>query len=90
MCEAHWGEVVEWLKAPASKAGRRDERLESSNLSLSEVCKGPAVQALCILGKREAAFELERRSEAISLPPARVTLSLPTAGRGRCGQTRDF
>ena len=29
------GEVVEWLKAPASKAGRRDERLESSNLSLS-------------------------------------------------------
>ena len=31
------GEVVEWLKAPASKAGERDERSESSNLSLSEV-----------------------------------------------------
>ena len=29
------GEVVEWLKAPASKAGERDERPESSNLSLS-------------------------------------------------------
>ena len=29
------GEVVEWLKAPASKAGERDERSESSNLSLS-------------------------------------------------------
>ncbi len=33
------GEVVEWLKAPASKAGRRDERLESSNLSLSAITK---------------------------------------------------
>src|ERR1700692_4046014 len=30
------GEVVEWLKAPASKAGERDERSESSNLSLSD------------------------------------------------------
>ncbi len=37
IAEAIYGEVVEWLKAPASKAGRRDERLESSNLSLSEV-----------------------------------------------------
>ena len=34
--------MVEWLKAPASKAGRRDERLESSNLSLSEVKTSPA------------------------------------------------
>jgi hypothetical protein len=31
--------VVEWLKAPASKAGERDERSESSNLSLSEANK---------------------------------------------------
>ena len=31
------GEVVEWLKAPASKAGERDERSESSNLSLSAI-----------------------------------------------------
>jgi hypothetical protein len=29
------GEVVEWLKAPASKAGERDERSVSSNLTLS-------------------------------------------------------
>jgi hypothetical protein len=33
--EPRRGEVVEWLMAPASKADRRDERLESSNLSLS-------------------------------------------------------
>ena len=30
------GEVVEWLMAPASKADERDERSESSNLSLSK------------------------------------------------------
>ena len=35
------GEVVERLKASASKADRRDERLESSNLSLSEVAMRP-------------------------------------------------
>ena len=29
------GEVVEWLKAPASKAGERVERSVSSNLTLS-------------------------------------------------------
>ncbi len=32
---ARFGEVVEWLKAPASKAGERDERSVSSNLTLS-------------------------------------------------------
>ena len=36
------GEVVEWLMAPASKADERDERSESSNLSLSDAHKQKA------------------------------------------------
>jgi hypothetical protein len=37
------GEVVEWLKAPASKAGERDERSVSSNLTLSAMFTDPAM-----------------------------------------------
>ena len=36
------GEVVEWLKAPASKAGERDERPVSSNLTLSDLSEWEA------------------------------------------------
>ena len=63
--DASRGEVVEWLKAPASKAGRRDERLESSNLSLSEVKEYPGTPPGCFFILRGGTtFECSRRSSA--------------------------
>ncbi len=43
------GEVVEWLKAPASKAGVPDEGTESSNLSLSAIKENRPASRTCFL-----------------------------------------
>ena len=56
------GEVVEWLKAPASKAGVPDEGTVSSNLTLSAIEKEPGISAglFCLFGHW---FEANRPAE---------------------------
>ena len=52
-----FGEVVERLMAPASKAGRRDERLGSSNLPLSGSYRRRLEPRITVMAKAMATEE---------------------------------